>query len=131
MIIFSDKSVILTFVTCFLIKTGIQRPELWTQYDISTFWFPFFCFKIIGVWQDSYELSHFQCEKTKNNCDLVINATIMALFDDIKGVFDSVLAVNELKIDNWVTKLHYRVTTIILVCYSGYLSLNQVSVDGS
>ena len=52
----------------------------------------------------------------------------MALFDDIKGVFDSVLAVNELKIDNLVTKLHYRVTTIILVCYSGYLSLNQVSV---
>ena len=55
----------------------------------------------------------------------------MELFDSIKGVFNLVLAVNELKIDNWVAKLHYRVTTIILVCYSGYLSLNQVSVDGS
>ena len=97
------------------------------------FYFHFLLHIIIGVWQDSCGLSHFPCEKTNSNCNLklVINATIMELFDSIKGVFNLVLAVNELKIDNWVAKLHYRVTTIILVCYSGYLSLNQVSVDGS
>ena len=50
----------------------------------------------------------------------------MALFESIKKIYDQVLAVDSVNIDDLVTKLHYRVTTTILVCYSVLLSLGQV-----
>ena len=52
----------------------------------------------------------------------------MALFSSVKEIYDKVLAVNDVNIDNLVTKLHCRATTTILVCYSFLLSLGQVSV---
>ena len=51
----------------------------------------------------------------------------MSLFEAVKGIYDKTLKVEAVNIDNFVNKLHHRVTVTVLVVFSVLLSLGQVS----
>ena len=56
----------------------------------------------------------------------IVSCFKMSLFDGVKDVFDKVFNVDSINIDNFVCKLHYRVTVTILVVFSVLLSLGQL-----
>ena len=52
----------------------------------------------------------------------------MALFNTLHGdIFSKIFPTGKFEIDTYVSKLHYKVTVLVLVSFSVLLSISQVS----